>query len=276
MPMKTDSLFYRIFLDFPKIFFELINQPETQSANYRFTSQEVKQLSFRLDGLYLPLEDNPALPFYLVEAQFQPDETFYYRLFGELFLYLKQYQPLSPWQVVVIYPNRQTERPQLHQFGEMVSLDRVRRIYLDELEVGEPPSLAIGILKLVIQNESEAVSHAKILIEQARTEITEPLTQKNLTDLIETIIIHKLPLKSREEIEAMFNLQDLKQTKFYQEAFAEGEANLVLRLLHRRIGEIPQNVTERIRKLSAEQLEELGEALLDFESQGDLLNWLAR
>lgn len=274
--MKTDSLFYRIFLDFPEIFFELINKPETQSANYRFTSQEVKQLSFRLDGLYLPLEDNPALPFYLVEAQFQPDETFYYRLFGELFLYLKQYQPLSPWQVVVIYPNRPTERPQLHQFGEMVSLERVRRIYLDELEVGEPPSLAIGILKLVIQNESEAVSHAKILIEQARTEITEPLTQKNLTDLIETIIIHKLPLKSREEIEAMLDLQDLKQTKFYQEAFAEGEANLVLRLLHRRIGEIPQNVTERIRKLSAEQLEELGEALLDFESQEDLVNWLAR
>lgn len=152
----------------------------------------------------------------------------------------------------------------------------MRRIYLDELEVGEPPSLAIGILKLVIQNESEAVSHAKILIEQARTEITEPLTQKNLTDLIETIIIHKLPLKSREEIEAMLDLQDLKQTKFYQEAFAEGEANLVLRLLHRRIGEIPQNVTERIRKLSAEQLEELGEALLDFESQEDLVNWLAR
>ena len=36
---------------------------------------------------------------------------------------------------------------------------------------------------------------------------------------IETIIIHKLPLKSREEIEAMLDLQDLKQTKVYQEAF---------------------------------------------------------
>ena len=274
--MKTDSLFYRIFWDFPEIFFALINQPEGQSANYRFTSQEVKQLSFRLDGLYLPLEDNYAFPFYLVEAQFQPDETFYYRLFGELFLYLKQYQPLSPWQVVVIYPNRKTERSQLHQFGEMVSLERVQRIYLDELDVGEPPSLAMGILKLVIQNESEAVNSAKILIEQARTEITKSLTQKNLTALIETIIIHKLPLKSREEIEAMLDLQDLKQTKVYQEAFAEGEANLVLRLLHRKIGEIPQNLTEQIGKLSVEQLEDLGEALLDFEGPADLVNWLER
>ena len=65
----------------------------------------------------------------------------------------------------------------------MVSLERVQRIYLDELDVGEPPSLAMGILKLVIQNESEAVNSAKILIEQARTEITKSLTQKNLTDL---------------------------------------------------------------------------------------------
>ena len=72
----------------------------------------------------------------------------------------------------------------------------------------------------------------------------------------------------------MFNLQDLNQTKFYQEAFAEGEANLVLRLLQRRIGAIPQNLTERIQELSVEQLENLGEALLDFESQGDLVNWL--
>jgi predicted transposase/invertase (TIGR01784 family) len=31
-----------------------------------------------------------------------------------------------------------------------------------------------------------------------------------------------LPLKSREEIEAMFGLQELKQTKVYQEAKEEG------------------------------------------------------
>ncbi|QGZ91364.1 hypothetical protein GQR42_19475 [Microcystis aeruginosa FD4] len=31
------------------------------------------------------------------------------------------------------------------------------------------------------------------------------------------------PQKSREEIEAMFELSDLKQTRVYQEALAEGE-----------------------------------------------------
>ncbi len=40
---------------------------------------------------------------------------------------------------------------------------------------------------------------------------------------IETIIVYKLPEKSREEIAAMFSLGDLKQTRFYQDAFADGE-----------------------------------------------------
>jgi len=282
--MKTDSLFYKMFLDFPEIFFELIGQPESSSLNYRFTSQEVKQLSFRLDGLFLPIQDSPISPFYLVEVQFQPREELYYRLFSELFLYLKQYQPLSPWQVVVIYPNRQVERIPFHQFEEMLSLWRVQRIYLNELEETEPTSLGIGVLKLMIQNESQAINSAKILIERISTEIAEPQTQRNIINLIESIIIYKLPLKNREEIEAMFELQDLKKTRFYQEALGEGkaegrqegEANLVIRQLNRRLEEIPQNLREKILAMSVEQLENLGESLLDFESLSDLVNWLDR
>ncbi|MDJ0549847.1 MAG: Rpn family recombination-promoting nuclease/putative transposase, partial [Microcystis sp. M49637_WE12] len=105
--MKTDSIFYRMFLDFPDSFFELIERPDAIVSNYRFTSQEVKQLAFRLDGLFLPLDNLENSPFYLVEVQFQKDEDLYYRLFSELFLYLRQYKPLSPWQIVVIYPSRE-------------------------------------------------------------------------------------------------------------------------------------------------------------------------
>jgi predicted transposase/invertase (TIGR01784 family) len=41
--------------------------------------------------------------------------------------------------------------------------------------------------------------------------------------LIEKIVIYKFPHKSRQELEAMFNLTEWKQTKFYQEAEQEGE-----------------------------------------------------
>jgi len=43
-----------------------------------------------------------------------------------------------------------------------------------------------------------------------------------LIELLETIMVYKLPNKGREEIEAMFGLSELKQTKVYQEAKMEG------------------------------------------------------
>ncbi|MFN9732504.1 MAG: DUF4351 domain-containing protein, partial [Microcystis sp.] len=49
---------------------------------------------------------------------------------------------------------------------------------------------------------------------------------------------------------------------------------LVLRQLQRRFGEIPQNLEETIRKLPVERLEDLGLALLDFDTLTDLDNWL--
>ena len=52
--MKTDSIFYRIFLEFPGSFFELIDRPPDEAEPYQFTSREVKQLSFRMDGLFFP------------------------------------------------------------------------------------------------------------------------------------------------------------------------------------------------------------------------------
>ena len=61
-----------------------------------------------------------------------------------------------------------------------------------------------------------------------------------------------------------------------EEGRQEGEKNLILRLLHRRIGEIDSLLIERIIGLSIEQLENLGEALLDFSSVADLEAWLTQ
>ncbi|MFM6439204.1 MAG: Rpn family recombination-promoting nuclease/putative transposase, partial [Microcystis panniformis] len=216
--MKTDSIFYQIFLRFPDSFFDLIGQPQPGAANYQFTSQEVKQLSFRLDGLFMPLVEDSQQPLYLVEVQFQADDTLYYRLFAELFLFLKQYQPPHPWQIVVIYPHRGVEREQSLHFGEILNLSSVRRIYLDELLHRDNPSLGIGVIKLVVESETAAVRTAQTLIERTREEIIDQSSQRQLINLIESIIIYKLPQKSREEIEAMFGLSDLKQTRVYQEA----------------------------------------------------------
>jgi flagellar biosynthesis/type III secretory pathway protein FliH len=59
-----------------------------------------------------------------------------------------------------------------------------------------------------------------------------------------------------------------------QQGRQQGEAYLLLRQLQRRFGEIPQNLEETIRNLPVERLEDLGLALLDFNTLTDLENWL--
>lgn len=50
--------------------------------------------------------------------------------------------------------------------------------------------------------------------------------------------------------------------------------SLILRQLNRRLSGIAPDLEAKIRDLSVERLEELGEALLDFSNVDDLVNWL--
>ncbi|MEL4896425.1 Rpn family recombination-promoting nuclease/putative transposase [Crocosphaera sp. Alani8] len=276
--MKTDSIFYRIFLDYPRSFFDLIGEVSAQEDNYKFSSIEVKQLSFRLDGLFLPTQENSNQPLYLVEVQFQPDEDLYYRLFSEFFLFLKYYKPPYPWQMVVIYHSRKIEREQSIHFRNLLNLEEVSIIYLDELGEEAKNSLGIGMINLVVESEEKSVPQAKKLIEKAQNQLRDEGIKRQLIDLIESIIVYKFPQKSREEIEAMFELADLKKTKVYQEALGEGEqkgeVKLVLMLLNTRFQDLSPALTEQIQGLSTEQLENLAKALLNFGSEGDLRQWL--
>jgi predicted transposase YdaD len=62
-----------------------------------------------------------------------------------------------------------------------------------------------------------------------------------------------------------------------QEGRQEGlghERKLALRLLRKRLGDLTAPVEAQIESLSADRLEQLGEALLDFSSLADLDAWL--
>ena len=177
--MKTDSLFYSIFQKFPFVFFALLGMPAEATNQYQFTSQEVKQLAFRLDGLFLPVIEDSQLPFYIVEVQFQPDPNLYYRLFAELFIYLRQYQPAHPWQLVVIYPNRQTERESSIHFQQMLALPNITLIYLYELSPPERASLPIKLLRLIIEPENTAADLARELARQDEREVLNTAIRRN-------------------------------------------------------------------------------------------------
>ena len=76
-----------------------------------------------------------------------------------------------------------------------------------------------------------------------------------------------------DDRELIMRLEPLYQ-RDREQAVQSGEQRLVLRLLNRRLGEIDASLIERVKGLSIEQLENLGEALLDFSSVADLETWL--
>jgi len=86
-----------------------------------------------------------------------------------------------------------------------------------------------------------------------------------------------LTLKELEELEKremFFEDQRGAIIKSRQEGIVEGQTELILRQIARRTGEIPPEIQTRIQQLSPQLLEDLGEILLDFTSQEDLMAWL--
>jgi predicted transposase/invertase (TIGR01784 family) len=275
--MKTDSLFYRLFQTLPQLLFDLIAQPADHAAHYHFASVELKQTAFRLDGVLQPPDDQPDWPLFFVEVQFQLDPDLYSRLFAEVFLYLRQYRPRHPWHTVVIYPTRAVDPGTHPHYQALLESGQVTRVYLDEW--AQPrQTLMQRLIGVVLADPRQALGEAQTMLGQLRKEeaIDTALTTA-IVNLIETILVYKLPTLSREEIQTMLDLTDtdLKQTRFYQDVSQEVEQNLILRQLQRRCGTLAPAVQEQIRQLSVLQLEALGEALLEFGGAADLERWLA-
>lgn len=80
---------------------------------------------------------------------------------------------------------------------------------------------------------------------------------------------------SEDDRELIMRLEPLYQ-RDREQAIQSGEQRLIIRQLNRRIGSINASLIERVQGLSIEQLENLGEALLDFSGVADLEAWLSQ
>jgi predicted transposase/invertase (TIGR01784 family) len=279
--LKTDSVFYSIFKTSPGILFELLGQSPALAQNYQFESIEIKQVAFRIDGVFLPKPEAKDQTVIFLEVQFQKDPTFYHRFFAEIHFFLELHPKTFDWIAVVIYPRYSIESPEYRPYRSLIHSDQVHRIYLQDLPISND-SVGLGLMRLIIMKQKEAITQAKELLTRTQQKAILDPQSSAILKLIETVIVYKFPNLSREAIEQMFGLSELKQTKFYQEAFQEGEQSgeqrearsLIMRLLVRRVGPIPSRVETQIQLLSLPQLEALGEALLDFTKLSDLRNWL--
>ena len=182
--MRRDSIFYKLFQQFPPLLFQLLPSPPPNADAYRFDSVAVKEPKFEIDGVFLPSEADGIV--YFCEVQFQKDEQLY-----------------------------------------------------------------------------------------------------------ERVMVYKFENLSQQEVEAMLDIT-LQETRVYREIKAKGvkqgriqglmqgsklgrkqeAVNLVVRILTKRFGNLPDEMRVTISGLHLTVIEDLSEALLDFSNLADLQAWL--
>jgi predicted transposase/invertase (TIGR01784 family) len=304
--MKTDSLFYELFRRWPALALDLAGLDPAAAPRYVFRAEEIKQTAFRLDGLLAPAEDSDE-PWVFVEVQFQPDDGLYRRLFAEIFLYLHRAPKARPWRALVLYPNIGIERVPLG-YASLLDLPEVQRVDLGALRGHERPTPGWEILSMILDEPEATIARARRLLAGAATApwVAETL---DLLNLIETILVYKLPRCSREEVQVMLALTDidLKQTRFYQDVHAEGleegfqkgrqegqreglqkgrqegrqegrhegrqegEAAVLLRLIQLKFGPPDQTLRQRIAATDAETLLRWSERILTAQTLDEVL-----
>ena len=95
----------------------------------------------------------------------------------------------------------------------------------------------------------------------------------NLNELEEQIFQTELGKIESDEREQVMQIV----TSWMKTGIEQGikrETELILRQLKRKIGEFTPEIEAQVKGLEIEDLENLGEALLDFQELEDLTNWL--
>ncbi len=168
----------------------------------------------------------------------------------------------------------------------------LRRAYLPDvlrrLAQAVPDHPLLGVFLPYLEDDLERLrGHAPAVYSQLKAAAVPAQARQYCLDVFQSWLMARFKTRSLEEILKMLGeLTPLEETRAYKELVAKGEAigrqegrqreeRLILRQLQRRIGPVPQAQQTRIAALPIEQLEALGEALLDFADPADLNRWLA-
>jgi hypothetical protein len=191
----------------------------------------------------------------------------------------KHAKPLLLAPLELHFPNKRV----LHFDFDVIDLPRMdARSYVKRRN---PAALALAARMKM--NPHDRVSMARdFFLSLARTKI-----RREEKDLVAGFFSRYQPLSTQESLqleeevskvmprdarEAVMNLTNPFIELGKQRGWHDGQSELVLKLIARRLG-APSSVQEKaIRKLSAEKIEALGEALLDFSAPADLARWLRK
>jgi predicted transposase/invertase (TIGR01784 family) len=250
----------------------LLGEPITLT---KLSPTELSLEPIRADSLILLHSDGLILH---IEFQTEPDPTMPFRM-ADYRLRLHRRFPDKEIRQIVIYLNPTGSELVYQTVFEIPGM----RAEFEVIRIWEQPTQpfleSTGLLPLAVLTKT--LDKAQTLRQVAtRVEaISEQRVQSNIAasaGILAGLILNRDFINQvlrREIMQQSVIYQEWKE-EFLQEGEQLGEARLILRLLTRRIGDLTPEIRSQIQSLPLAQLEDLGEALLDFREGADLEDWL--
>jgi hypothetical protein len=248
----------------------------------------------------------------LVKARFRGEETFFLvhvenqskteadfpeRMFDYFsWLRAKYRLPIYP---VVIFSFAEPLRPEPNRFkidfpGETVLNFQYKVIQLNRLPwrrfLKQPNPVATALMtKMKIAPRDRAKVKSECLrllltlkLDPARADLIWTFAESYLTLTAQetTQYEREIAKLSLEEQEATMQLMTSMRREGIQEGIQqgvhEGQERIIVRQIKKRFGSVRPEVTQQLSILSADNLDNLGEAMFDFSTQAELEAWISR
>ena len=248
----------------------------TDTSDIKVLKTELNLEPIRADSVTLLQTSNQILH---IEFQTQPKSTppLDFRMLN-YYIRLKQIYWCDIEQVIIFLQPSNSEMVFKTEYVDKNTRHRYRVIRLWEQDatplINNPALLPLAALAKSNSPESllQQVANQVDMIEESEA-------QKNISAC--TQILAGLRF-DRNLINQLFREEIMQESVIYQDIIQRGEQigkkqealQYTMRLLNRRISNLNSETQQKIQALSTTQLEDLGEALLDFSSQNDLTTWL--
>ncbi|HHP7232402.1 MAG TPA: Rpn family recombination-promoting nuclease/putative transposase [Xenococcaceae cyanobacterium] len=218
-----------------------------------------------------------------LEFQTQPDEAIPFRMADYRLRVHRRYPNKNMRQLVIYLKSTRSELVQQTVF----TISGMRHEF-EVIRLWEQPYSDLlqfpGLLPLAVLGRTNDRTKTLREISSLIDNLKDRREQSNIaaaTSLLAGLVLKKEVIRAvlREEImQESVIYQDIKAQGIkqgLQQGLQQGQSIIVLRQLKRRLGKIESEDETRINGLSVEQLEALGDALLDFSNRDDLLAWFA-
>jgi predicted transposase/invertase (TIGR01784 family) len=250
----------------------LLGEPITMT---QLSPSELSLEPIRADALILLNSDNFILH---IEFQTEPDPTMPFRMADYRLRVFRRFPAKQMRQVVVYLTRSNSELVYQNSFEIPGTRHEFEVIRLWE-QATQPFLDSTGLLPLAVLTQSPDTAQTLRQVASRVEAIPELRVQSNVA--ASAGILAGLLLE-RDFINQVLRRDIMQQSVIYQDILQEGEQtgalkegqSLVLRQLTRRFGELSPELRSQIQSLSLIQLENLGEALLDFTEPANLVNWL--